>query len=617
LTHRKLHATDDWTLQPASPSLRERATAAYHEKNDQQAADEMPISPEEGLHVIRELKVHQIELEIQNEELRQSQLELEESRERYLDLYDRAPVGYSLVNAGGLIQEANCTLADMLGTTTRSLFRERFSKYIFGKDNAAFYQLRSRLVATSQPQTCELRLQRSDGSCTWVQLSASLAAGDAESAPHRVVLMDIDARVQAENAKDSLEAQLRESQKMEAMGRLAGGIAHDFNNILAVILSNSEMARSFSGQANPQLSHCVEEIQAASERARELVKQLLAFCRRQATNRKSIALAPVLTDCIRFLRSTIPARIDLSFTNAPAVPNVLADVMQIEQVVINLVNNAVQSMQGKPGSVRIHLDTAAGPAKPPNAGSHWRSTQDQFSTTQNPSELVRLTFSDNGVGMNAEVQERIFEPFFTTKPVGEGTGLGLAVVYGIIRAHQGEIVVESQPGQGSTFTIYFPPTAILESDYSSRQMLESVDDEKSSNTLMLGSQAATKCRILYLDDDEKVLQSIVYLLGHLGFQVHGYSDQGIALRAFRAAPTEFEIVVTDYNMPGLSGLDVAKQVREIRADLPVVVTSGFIDEELHDQADLVGVSALLPKPFSAKQFCELVQQLLTTESEPN
>ena len=167
--------------------------------------------------------------------------------------------------------------------------------------------------------------------------------------------MDIDARVQAENAKDSLEAQLRESQKMEAMGRLAGGIAHDFNNILAVILSNSEMARSFSGQANPQLSHCVEEIQAASERARELVKQLLAFCRRQATNRKSIALAPVLTDCIRFLRSTIPARIDLSFTNAPAVPNVLADVMQIEQVVINLVNNAVQSMQGKPGSVRIHL----------------------------------------------------------------------------------------------------------------------------------------------------------------------------------------------------------------------------------------------------------------------
>jgi CheY-like chemotaxis protein len=148
-------------------------------------------------------------------------------------------------------------------------------------------------------------------------------------------------------------------------------------------------------------------------------------------------------------------------------------------------------------------------------------------------------------------------------------------------------------------------------------MVESVDVEKSSNTLRLVSQAATKCRILYLDDDEKVLQSIVYLLGHLGFQVHGYSDQGIALRAFRAAPTEFEIVVTDYNMPGLSGLDVAKQIREIRADLPVVVTSGFIDEELHDQADLVGVSALLPKPFSAKQFCELVQQLLTTESHPN
>jgi signal transduction histidine kinase len=236
--------------------------------------------------------------------------------------------------------------------------------------------------------------------------------------------VDIDARIRAETAKNSLEAQLREAQKMEAIGRLASGIAHDFNNILTVILSNSELARSFSSQTNPKLSHCVEEIQAAGERARELVKQLLSFCRRQATVRKSISLAPVLADSIRFLRSTIPARIELSFTYAPAVPKVLADVMQIEQVVINLVNNAVQSMQGKPGSIRIHLDTVINPAEPSNAGLHSRSSQDQSSTTQHPIKLVRLTFSDNGVGMNADVMERIFEPFFTTKPVGEGTGLG-------------------------------------------------------------------------------------------------------------------------------------------------------------------------------------------------
>ncbi|MCE3015032.1 MAG: two-component system sensor histidine kinase NtrB [Pirellula sp.] len=424
MTHRKLPAASDWASQSTSPSLRERAIAAYQKKENEPAADEMPISPEEGLHVIRELKVHQIELEIQNEELRQSQLELEESRERYLDLYDRAPVGYSLVNAGGLIQEANCTLAEMLGTTPRSLIHQRFSMYIVNKDNPAFYQLRNRLISTSQPQTCELRLQRCDGTYKWVQLSASLAAGDADSAPHRVVLVDIDARIRAETAKNSLEAQLREAQKMEAIGRLASGIAHDFNNILTVILSNSELARSFSSQTNPKLSHCVEEIQAAGERARELVKQLLSFCRRQATVRKSISLAPVLADSIRFLRSTIPARIELSFTYAPAVPKVLADVMQIEQVVINLVNNAVQSMQGKPGSIRIHLDTVINPAEPSNAGLHSRSSQDQSSTTQHPIKLVRLTFSDNGVGMNADVMERIFEPFFTTKPVGEGTGLG-------------------------------------------------------------------------------------------------------------------------------------------------------------------------------------------------
>ena len=612
---RKIHDGDDPTqktleqsrsTQVHNQSLRERALATYRQRVSANTG-ELQFTIEETQRALHELQVHQIELEMQNEELRQSQLALEESRQRYRDLYDRAPAGYCLVSHAGLVQEANRTLAEMLGLAATFLNEERLSRFIAKIDQDVFYFMRKRLVTSAEPQACELRLLTAEGKEFWAQLSVSLAPEDAAVSSLRVIVVDIDARIRAEAEKAALEAQLRESQKMEAMGTLAGGIAHDFNNILAVILSNVELANNFATQPESPMVHCVEEIQKAGERARDLVKQLLAFCRRQPTERKSISLAPVVEDCIRMLRSTIPVRVSLSFSSAENVPNILADATQIEQVIINLATNAAQAMNGNAGAIKIHVDTVERPV------STWDNSQSQQATSsqwQLHHKMVRLVFADDGPGMSESVIERIFEPFFTTKSVDEGTGLGLAVVHGIIRAHDGDITVESHVGQGTTFTILLPPNSLAEMDSAVEQVIETTDLERRSTTTTLVPPVDPVCRILYIDDDEMVLQSLVNLLGHVGMQVRGYSDQLTALAALRSASNKFDLVVTDYNMPGLSGLDVARLVREIRADLPVIVTSGFIDEELHGQADEAGVKALIPKPFSAKFFCDLATKLL-------
>ena len=248
--------------------------------------------------------------------------------------------------------------------------------------------------------------------------------------------IDITARKQAEAERASLEAQLRESQKMQAIGTLAGGIAHDFNNALATILGNAELARQDSAN-NPPTLESLEEIRKAGTRARNLVQQILAFSRRQPTARKPIDLAPVVTEATHLLRATLPARLSLA-VHCDQVPPVLADASQIEQVLINLGTNAMQAMRNAPGRIDIRLDTVILDAT--LTGAHV-ALEDL--RARSPERRVRLSVSDNGPGMDAATKERIFEPFFTTKPVGEGTGLGLSVVHGIVQGHEGARLIRS------------------------------------------------------------------------------------------------------------------------------------------------------------------------------
>jgi PAS domain S-box-containing protein len=410
-------------------------------------------------------------------------------------------------------------------------------------------------------------------------------------------------------AHDQLQAQLRESQKMEALGTLAGGVAHDFNNIIAMINGNAVLAREDLGPAHPALDS-LAEILKASARAKDLVQQILAFGRRQLIERKVISLVPVVDEASRLLRATLPARVSLRAACAPHAPMVLADKTQIEQVLINLCTNAWQAMHGQAaGSIEIRLQAHEQAAGAVAAASPLTARDDVPA-----GRYALLSVSDDGPGMNAQTCARIFEPFFTTKPVGEGTGLGLSVVHGIVQAHGATVKVQSAPGKGTTFRLYFPAVDDAVAQRAEEiecaaadQDVRAVRDKVVQPLVLIGEGR----HVLYVDDDEALVFLVQRLLERRGFRVSSYIDQRAALTALRAAPASFDLVVTDYNMPGMSGLDVAREVRAIRADLPLAVVSGFIDEELHQQSAMAGVREVIFKADLVEDLCESIARLVT------
>ena len=444
----------------------------------------------------------------------------------------------------------------------------------------------------------ELKQLKVDGTVIEVEAQATTIVFDGAPAIH-VAARDITQRKQAEAARASLEAQLRESQKMQAIGTLAGGIAHDFNNALATILGNVELARQ-DVSANPLALESLEEIRKAGARTRDLVQQILSFSRRQPTELKAIALSMVVDESARLLRATLPGRVAIEVNSDADVPLVLGDATQLEQILINIATNAMQAMRDQPGRIVIRLDTvvldaALARTHPELAEMHARR----------PGRTARLAVSDNGPGMGAAMIGRIFEPFFTTKPVGEGTGLGLSVVHGIVQSHEGAIVVDSTPGKGTTFTIYLSVDRRFESGAPPPEP----DRRAAVAVTAATAQAQGGLRILYVDDDDSLVLLVRRLLERRGFRVSGYTDQREALDALRADPGAFDLVVSDYNMPGMSGLEVICEAQEIRADLPVAIASGFIDETMRAEAAALGVRELIFKADAAEDLCDAFARL--------
>ncbi len=441
----------------------------------------------------------------------------------------------------------------------------------------------------------QYRIQLTDSPLRWVRArGVVLVDSTGEVTGLEGTCQDITEQKRAEAVTASLEAQLRESQKMEAIGTLAGGIAHDFNNILTAILGNVEIARQECRSGSLVTQRCLDDILNAGSRARDLVQQILSFSRRQPTNRRLIRLGPVLQEAERLLRATLPSRISLEIKCDPDTPGVMADSTQIEQVLLNLSTNAMQAMKGEPGIIRITLDSLT-------LDHHLTETHAGLLSIQQKSDkAVRLTVQDNGPGMDASTLPRIFEPFFTTKPVDEGTGLGLSVVHGIVQGHEGVITVESRPGHGAVFTIYFP--AVFTEDKT-----KSVPAVIGDTLTKSGPDAVL--HVLYLDDDNSVLLLVKRLLERQGHKVTCFDDPREALTALQNSPASFDIVVTDYNMPGMQGLDVAREIRGICPGMPVAVTSGFIDEDLRDGAASHGVSELVAKPFAIKELYAVVQRM--------
>ncbi|MBX3608795.1 MAG: PAS domain S-box protein [Hydrogenophaga sp.] len=439
-------------------------------------------------------------------------------------------------------------------------------------------------------------LQRKDGSPVEVSANEIITEHPERGIEIFCIDFDLSEHRRAEEQRMALEAQLRESQKLEALGTLAGGIAHDFNNILAAILGNARLAFE-DARGQSEITESVSEILRAGTRAKELVQRILAFSRRQTLQRRVMPLRDVVDESVRLLRATIPRCVDLRVDIDPATPVVLADPTQLQQVLLNLCTNAWQAMGDRPdGLLRIELAPHHGPVPLLKTGAGIDSAEDDW-----PEASVRLSVADNGDGMKEATMARLFEPFFTTKAPGEGTGLGLAVVHGIVRDHQGAVRVASRPGEGTVFDVYLRAATSL---------LEDAQGEPRWTDSGGLSTAPVSTRILYVDDDALIADLMHRLLCRAGHEPLVFTSPTEALRAVREQHLDYELAILDHSMPGMSGLELARALRAIHPAREVAMTSGYISPDLRREAPGAGISELIDKPNTGDELLEAIDRLV-------
>ena len=397
------------------------------------------------------------------------------------------------------------------------------------------------------------------------------------------IVHDITARKKAEEEKAALEARLLHAQKMESIGTLSGGIAHDFNNLLGIILGNVELAMDDVSKWHP-VKFNLNEIRTASLRARDVVKQLLSFSRKTDQNQRPENLIQIVKDALKFLRSSIPTSIEIHQNiTSDTDDTILADSTQINQVMINLFTNAAHAMENTGGVItidveNIYLDQASAADCPDLP----------------PGSYVKLMVSDTGTGIDPEIKDRIFDPYFTTKELGKGTGIGLSVVHGIVKSHNGAISVDSKFGKGTTFSILFPvaeEAAVIKT--------EPADKFPTGNE-----------RILIIDDEKSMADIGRKRLERLGYQVEARTNPLEALELFRADPDQFDLVITDMTMPHITGDKLVKEILKIRPDIPTILCTGFSEKIDEEKAKEIGIRQYIEKPFDKGKLSWKVRKAL-------
>ncbi len=383
--------------------------------------------------------------------------------------------------------------------------------------------------------------------------------------------------------RQQLETQMLQAQKMQAVGTLAGGIAHEFNNNLAVILGFTELATDQLPPTAP-VHHRLQAVLTAGNRAKDLVQQILTFSRQSQPRRQAVSLEALVRESLSLVRVSLPSTIAIESYIAADAGKVLADPTQVQQILMNLCGNAEHAMRQTGGRLKIEVTRANVSAHPiPSSGQRPQG------------DYVRFMIQDTGVGMSAEVASRVFEPFFTTKEIGEGTGMGLAIVHGIVTSYGGEIQVLSTPGAGSTFTIYLPRLA---------------DATEAMSAKPAGAIDQGKGCILWVDDEPLLLRMGQEMLVKLGYEVVAHMSSREALETFRAMPYRFDLVITDQTMPILAGERLAKELRHIRADIPIVLCTGFSHVIDAEKAAATGINAFCMKPVEMKALARTIEQVL-------
>ncbi len=397
------------------------------------------------------------------------------------------------------------------------------------------------------------------------------------------IVRDVTERKRAEAERSRLESQLRQAQKMEAIGTLAGGIAHDFNNILAAMIGYTELALDDIHEASEARGN-LEQVLHSGFRAKKLVQQILSFGRRTDPERKAVKIGPVIEEGMMLLRASLPTTIEIEEEVEDKTGTVSADVTQIHQLLMNLCTNAAHAMRERGGVLTVRLDRV-------DLGEDAAAGCVELS----PGAYIRLIVRDTGEGMAADIADRVFEPFFTTKKTGEGTGMGLAVVHGIVKSHGGTITVHSEPGRGSLFRVYLP---LLEAEASET-------GPASRQPVPKGSE-----HILFVDDEKAIADIGKRMLERLGYVVTCRTSSPEALQVFRADPHRFQLVITDQTMPKMTGVDLAKELLEIRPDIPIIICTGFSTRISHQSAEELGVKRVLMKPLAARETAEAIREVL-------
>ena len=577
--------TSDDSHPPAD--LRQRAEAAAREATAQAPEHLADPSPEGIRRTLHDLRVHQIELEMQNEELRRSQVELDASRARYFDLYDLAPVGYCTINEEGLILEANLTAASMLGAPRGALVRQPMSRFILKEDQDIYYHYRKRFFETGAPQACELRMVKQDDTSFWGHLLAT-AAQDGEATPvSRVVLSDITERKRAEAEREALQKQLLQMQKLESVGRLAGGVAHDFNNALQTILLNIELA--LARIQDPGARRSLLDVKAAAQRSADLTAKLLAFARKQFTRPRVLSLNDVVADFVPMLRQLVGADIVLQFVPGFAAGPVRIDPSQIQQILTNLVDNAGHAVGG---GGRITIETA-------NVvlDAEFCANRPDLA----PGPYAGLSVNDDGAGMTPEIQAHLFEPFFTSQPFGERAGLGLAAVYGIVRQNGGAVEVSSEPGLGSTFTVWLPRSTHLAG-------------APSAEAAALPPTGGTET-ILLVDDEPAVVTSVSELLSGLGYSVLAAERPSAALLLAARHQGPIHLVIADVVMPEMNGRELVERLAAVRPAVQHLFVSGHSPTAIAQRGVVIDSVQFLSKPFAADALAQRIRQVLDQPTE--
>ncbi|MDH4235781.1 MAG: response regulator [Nitrospira sp.] len=606
MTKKPDHCMNPTTLrQVAEARLRitERDVAAMPAKDVQQ--------------LVYELQVHQIELGMQNEELRRTQAALEESRDRYMDLYNLSPAGHLTLDAAGLIVEANLKAGTLLGMPRENLIGQSLAQFLIENDADTFHRHWQEVLRADTIHSCEIQLRKKAGQPRWIHLDSIAIQKETGPIAHwQTSLLDISERKEADervrrlnveleqrvqdrtvelraaydslqkevNERQAVEGQLLQAQKLEVVGQLTAGIAHEFNNLLTVILGYGDALLGELGPDHPARA-LGTVIMQSGERAAALTQQLLSFGRRQVLRPRVIDLNKTVTEFEKILARTLGEEIELATALTPSLGLVQADPDQMQQVLLNLSINARDAM---PQGGRLMIDTA-----------NIESTEERMTTSGPlaPGAYVVLNVQDTGAGMTPEIQARIFEPFFTTKEPGKGTGLGLPMVYGTVMQSGGVIDVESRFGQGATFRIYLP-------------RVDSIEPAVAQPAAPLrGTRSGTETILLV--EDEPSLRTVAQdILTRNGYEVLAASDGEDALKQYSRSQKPIHLLLTDIVMPKMRGSKLAERMTALQPDLKVLFMSGYAEDSMTAEGGLEQQRSFLQKPFTVSTLLEAVHNLL-------